>query len=674
MPRLFLAAIAALIVSVSLLLAWGEETAADAPTAADQTELDANRALWESLGIRDYRLITQRLCFCLFTDPVRVLVQDGVITDAGDEFGFPPSDPPAFAIFSVDDLFDEVQAAIDQAVDDLTVEYDPETGIPLTITVDQIAEAADDEFTITARNFHRVPGASERADLAANRALWESLGISDYNLTTLLTCFCIDVAPVTVEVRGGVVSGVIPADAPSFNVLTVEDLFNKLSAAIDVPVDSLRVTYDPATGIPLDLRIDQDFGIADEEEDIEVLDFTPLGGGRRSQVLGTGWNLVGWTGATPVVAATASIAGSFDVLFGWEAGSQAFTSYRPALPAPLNSLAELELGQGYWLRVTDPAGGTWLQPPLTGPLTLSLVTGLNLVMWGGPDRTSLQEAVADLGRALLAVYVWDVPGQAFESFMPGRASLLNAATTVDHGEGLWLEVDRDLTWTQPAQSVPAPQDVAEGVVVTLAVGSSLRLLDSPLVVTFTGVSFDNRCPVDVVCIVAGEATADFVATIDGEAESFSLTLPGVEDTATVGAFVVEGVRVTPEPVSTATIAPGDYRVTLSLRRDPFAPPLLRAPIEALAINLAESFPVQIFVAITSFAPSSCETFDHLTTTRSGTTITIDVWNRGQPPAVLAPCLAVLTDSEHNVALGSDFVPGVTYTVVVNAEQRAFTAP
>lgn len=672
MPRLFPAAIAALIISVSLLLAWGEDAAADAPTAADQTELDTNRALWESLGIQDYRLTTQRLCFCLFTDPVRVLVQDGIITEAGDEFGFPPSDPPAFAVFSVDHLFDQVQAAIDQPVADLTVEYDPQTGIPLSIAVDQIAEAIDDEFTITARNFHRVPGAPELATLEANRALWQSLGISDYTLTTLITCFCIDVAPVTVEVRGGDVARVDPADAPSFNVLTVEDLFNRLATAIDLPVDSLRVTYDPETGIPLQLRIDDDFGLADEEEDIDVLDFTPLGGDQRSHVLGPGWNLVGWTGATPVGAATASIAGAFDALFGWEAGSQAFTSYRPALAAPLNSLAELELGQAYWLRVTDAAGATWRQPRLTEPLSLSLLAGLNLVMWGGPDATPVPEAIAGLGRALLSVYLWDVPGQTFRSFMPGQAAFLNTAMTLDHGEGLWVELDRDLTWTQPAPTGSDPTTVTDAQVVTLAVGSSLRLLDSPLVVTFTGVSSDNRCPVDVVCIVEGEATAEFVATIDGQAQSFSLTLPG--EAATVGAFVVEGVRVTPEPMSTETIAPEDYRVTLSLRRDPFAAPLLRASIQALAINLAESFPVQIFVAITSFAPSSCETFDHLTTTRSGTAITIDVWNRGQPPAVLAPCLAVLTESEHNLALGSDFVPGFTYTVLVNGEQRTFATP
>jgi hypothetical protein len=96
---------------------------------------------------------------------------DGVVEPAGDEFGFPSAEPPPdFAILTVTDLFDEVQAAIDAPADDLMVEYDPETGIPTLISVDQILLAVDDEFTITSRGFSQIPGAAERAELEANRA------------------------------------------------------------------------------------------------------------------------------------------------------------------------------------------------------------------------------------------------------------------------------------------------------------------------------------------------------------------------------------------------------------------------------------------------------------------------------------------------------------------------
>jgi hypothetical protein len=57
--RLLVATLAALLLSVAALALSDDPAAADAPTPADQTELDSNRALWDSLGIRDYRLTTR---------------------------------------------------------------------------------------------------------------------------------------------------------------------------------------------------------------------------------------------------------------------------------------------------------------------------------------------------------------------------------------------------------------------------------------------------------------------------------------------------------------------------------------------------------------------------------------------------------------------------------------
>ena len=671
--RLLVATLAALLLSVAALALSDDRAAADAPTPADQTALDSNRALWDSLGIRDYRLTTRQSCFCVFTEPVRVTVQNGVVTQTGDPFGF-GEPPPDFAVFTVDDLFDRVRELIDLPAADLVVDYDPENGIPRSISVDQIALAIDDEFTITVENFHAIPGAAERAELAANLALWESLRIRDYRLTTFLGCFCFEPAPVTVTVRDGQIVATDPADAPAFLALTVETLFDKIASAIDLPVDSLRVTYDPDTGIPLTLDIDQDFGLADEEEFIEVRDFTPLNGPEDAFTMPFGWNIVGWSGATPVGTATESIAGAFDALFGWSAAGQAFQSYFPAAAGPANSLAELEQGHGYWVHITDPAGALWRQPPLTQPLTLELVAGLNLVMWGGPSGAAIEDVVGDLGRALRSLSVWDARGQRFQSFAPNRPSFLNTARTLLHGQGLWVDVDQALTWRHPPAIQGETLDVAEGEPVTLAPGDTAKLTNSPLRIRFERVSFDNRCPSDVVCITAGEVRAEVTATIDGQPQSLTLTVPGDESQVEIGSFIIEAVEIGPGALSTVVIAPQDYRVSFQLRRDPFQAGLVPAQIDSLEIIVAESFPVQIFVPIRSIAPSSCETFDHLTTTRQGTTITIDVWNRGQPPAILAPCLAVITDSQHSVALGSDFVPGVEYRVVVGDQEHRFTTP
>ena len=524
-----------------------------------------------------------------------------------------------------------------------------------------------------------APTAADTAALEANRAQWESQGISDYRLTTIVTCFCIEIVPVTVEVRGGETVSVDPADTPAFNVFTVEALLRRVEEAIARGVDSLTVTYDPENGIPTSIAIDEDFRIADEEVFIDVVDFVVLdpgglGVGQRTQTLVAEWNLVGWTGATAVAEATASIAGLFDGLFAWDVAETAFRSYAPVLPPGRNTLTELTFGQGLWVHVTDPAGAAWTQPVVTGPVDLELSAGMNLTMWAGPDGTAVAEAVAGLGRALQSVYQWEAGAQAYLLYRPGAAAFLNTAGTLNHGAGVWVEVDRAVTWSQPAAG-PPPREVARGEVVAVAAGATVAVADSPLRLTFVGVREDSRCPSDVVCVFEGLALVDLLAEVEREVTPFSITVPGgggAEET--VGTFIVEAVSLAPSPLSTAPIAAADYRLELRVRDDPLQPVLTRAPIEAVEVRLAESFPVQVFVGITSLRPDSCHSFDHLRTTQRGTSIQIDVWNLTPPPAAGLACALVVGSDEHNVALGSEFISGLTYTVRVNAVVRTFEAP
>ena len=97
-----------------------------------------------------------------------------------------------------------------------------------------------------------------------------------------------------------------------------------------------------------------------------------------------------------------------------------------------------------------------------------------------------------------------------------------------------------------------------------------------------------------------------------------------------------------------------------------------APIEQVNINVAESFPPQYFAAIVSRQSNSCVTFDALGTTRDGNAIQILVWNLvPADPDVI--CAQVLSTTEHNVALGSDFTPGQSYDLQVNDVTRTFVA-
>lgn len=96
-----------------------------------------------------------------------------------------------------------------------------------------------------------------------------------------------------------------------------------------------------------------------------------------------------------------------------------------------------------------------------------------------------------------------------------------------------------------------------------------------------------------------------------------------------------------------------------------------APIHEIEVRIAESFPPQIFVYLKGGLSDSCTSFREVKTNRSGETINIEV-------TVQRPknqfCAQVYSFFEKNVALGSDFVSGQTYTVKVNTQTTTFVFP
>ena len=87
-----------------------------------------------------------------------------------------------------------------------------------------------------------------------------------------------------------------------------------------------------------------------------------------------------------------------------------------------------------------------------------------------------------------------------------------------------------------------------------------------------------------------------------------------------------------------------------------------APIHEVDVRFAESYPVQIFVYIKGGFADGCTTFHALTEERDGNNINIEVTTQRPKDAI---CTQVYGYFEKNVALGSDFVTGETYTVTVN---------
>ena len=98
-----------------------------------------------------------------------------------------------------------------------------------------------------------------------------------------------------------------------------------------------------------------------------------------------------------------------------------------------------------------------------------------------------------------------------------------------------------------------------------------------------------------------------------------------------------------------------------------------APIVAVELLIAESYPPQYFVAVSSAQPDGCHRFSRFEVTRNGTEIEIAVWNTVPENLAVVLCTAIYGQTETSVAIGSDFEPGETYTISVNGEQQSFVA-
>ncbi|MEX2230191.1 MAG: hypothetical protein WEB13_11205 [Dehalococcoidia bacterium] len=109
--------------------------------------------------------------------------------------------------------------------------------------------------------------------------------------------------------------------------------------------------------------------------------------------------------------------------------------------------------------------------------------------------------------------------------------------------------------------------VTPGAPFTLRPGMTATLEGDGTLIRFDGVENDSRCPRDVVCIRAGDATVVLTVTSTGGAPATVRVLvdPG-EGVASVDGLHIRVTALTPTPVSTTQIAPNDYAATLVVQR------------------------------------------------------------------------------------------------------------
>jgi hypothetical protein len=120
---------------------------------------------------------------------------------------------------------------------------------------------------------------------------------------------------------------------------------------------------------------------------------------------------------------------------------------------------------------------------------------------------------------------------------------------------------------------------------TLAIGQSAQVKGEDLQIKFTGVSADSRCPADVTCIWAGEATCDIEIGYAGKTTALVLTRPGSDEQYTVEQFdgYAFSFKLEPYPQSGQQISPDMYRLHMVITRLPeltmVVGPVLTAPAD-----------------------------------------------------------------------------------------------
>ena len=111
-------------------------------------------------------------------------------------------------------------------------------------------------------------------------------------------------------------------------------------------------------------------------------------------------------------------------------------------------------------------------------------------------------------------------------------------------------------------SSPTAPDAVIGAPFDLRAGATAALPDG-LTIKFETVRSDSRCPMDAVCVWAGEAiVALSVAKATGGPEARELSTTPGGSAITYAGYTISLTGLTPYPRASQAIRPGDYVATL----------------------------------------------------------------------------------------------------------------
>lgn len=109
---------------------------------------------------------------------------------------------------------------------------------------------------------------------------------------------------------------------------------------------------------------------------------------------------------------------------------------------------------------------------------------------------------------------------------------------------------------------PSLTAIPAGSEFELSPGATVQLAGTGVALTMIDVANDSRCPIDVVCVTAGDADVRFRVRGEGSDSTVSLHLMREPKGVTVGAVRIELMDLAPPNHAEAPPAPGDYRARI----------------------------------------------------------------------------------------------------------------
>ena len=143
-----------LVIALLVLAACGDGSI----VGSSDVTLRLARARWESSGADSYEMTVRRICFCVFTEPVRITVRDGVIVSRIIVLTEDPLPAQYAASYpDVPGLFAVIEHARANGADAVDTAFDESYGFPTEIWIDWKKGSADDEVAYRTEGFAVLP-------------------------------------------------------------------------------------------------------------------------------------------------------------------------------------------------------------------------------------------------------------------------------------------------------------------------------------------------------------------------------------------------------------------------------------------------------------------------------------------------------------------------------------